>query len=167
MHLHPALELVISICLMSVTVLVGWRVVLGTKPLPVVQSLTIATVANLMGKLFVSIWHLPPALGYSLGIVAMAIVVLTWWGNNRVSVKTRADTEVRTLLAMAFFIVATTLVMANWRLHAWIAATRGVALAEIERSMPLWSVNLFAVIVAIWVGTLLLVTRPESNRPRE
>ena len=74
MHLNPALELVISICLMSVTILVGWRVVLGTKPLPVVQSLLIAAVANLLGKLFVSVWHLPPALGYSLPTLSFFIL---------------------------------------------------------------------------------------------
>ena len=74
MHLNPVLELVISICLMSVTILVGWRVVLGTKPLPVVQSLIIAAVANLLGKLFVSAWHLPPALGYSLPTLSFFIL---------------------------------------------------------------------------------------------
>ena len=74
MHLNPALELVISICLMSVTILVGWRVVLGKKPLPIVPSLIIAAVANLLGKLFVSVWHLPPALSYSLPTVSFFIL---------------------------------------------------------------------------------------------
>jgi hypothetical protein len=74
MHLNPALELVISIVLMAVTILVGWRVVLGTKPLPVGKSLIIATVANLLGKLFVSVWHLPPAVSYSLPTLAYFIL---------------------------------------------------------------------------------------------
>jgi hypothetical protein len=74
MHLNPALELVISICLMSVTILAGWRVVLGTKPLPLVQSVTIATVANLFGKLFVSVWYLPATLSYSLPTLSFFIL---------------------------------------------------------------------------------------------
>ena len=100
----------------------------------------------------------------SLGIVAAAIVILTWWGNNRARRKTVADPEVRTLLEMVLLIVATILVMVNWRLHGWIAATRCVALVEIQRSMPLWSVNLSAGILSVWLGTLLVMKRPKSTR---
>jgi RNA polymerase sigma factor (sigma-70 family) len=101
---------------------------------------------------------------FSLGIVAATIVGLTWWGNHRAQRKTVADAEVRTLLEMVLLIVATTLVMVDWRLHGWIAATRGVALAEIQRSMPLWSVNLCAGILTIWLGALLVTTRPKGTR---
>jgi RNA polymerase sigma factor (sigma-70 family) len=100
----------------------------------------------------------------SLGIVTAAIVGLTWWGNNRARRKTVEDAEVRTLLEMVLLIVATTLVMVDWRLHGWIAATRGVALTEIQRSMPLWSVNLCAGILSIWLGALLVMTRPKGTR---
>lgn len=100
----------------------------------------------------------------SVAVVAMAIVILTAWAVNRVRSKTGAGSEIRALLEMVLLIVGTTLVMVNWRLHAWIATTRGVALAEIQRSMPLWSVNLFASILAIWVGLLLMMTRPKGSR---
>ena len=99
----------------------------------------------------------------SLGIVAAAIVGLTWWGNSRARRKTDADPEMRALLQLVLLIVATTVVMVNWRLHGWIATTRGVALDEIQRGMPLWSVNLFASVLALWVAALLVMTRLKNT----
>jgi hydrogenase-4 membrane subunit HyfE len=99
----------------------------------------------------------------SVGIVVGAIVILTWWANHRVRKKTGEDSEVRTLLELVLLIVATTLIMVNWQLQGWIATTRGVALAELQRSMPLWSVNLCASVLAVWVGALLLMTRPRRT----
>ena len=65
-HLAPALEFLISIALGSLTVLVGWRVVLGTKPLPIAAAIFITAVDNSLGKLLFSFFHLPAAVSYSL-----------------------------------------------------------------------------------------------------
>jgi hypothetical protein len=66
LSLNPALEFLISIALGSLTVLVGWRVVLGTKPLPVAAAIFITAVDNTLGKLLFSFFHLPAAVSYSL-----------------------------------------------------------------------------------------------------
>lgn len=77
MHLlqfNPALQFLVSIALGSVTVLVGWRVVLGTKPLPIGTAVFITAVDNSLGKLFFSIFHLPAAVSYSLPTVVFLIL---------------------------------------------------------------------------------------------
>jgi hypothetical protein len=66
LQLNPAYEFLISIALGSLTVLVGWRVVLGTKPLPIAAAIFITAVDNSLGKLLFSIFHLPAAVSYSL-----------------------------------------------------------------------------------------------------
>jgi hypothetical protein len=73
-QLNPALEFLISIVLGSVTVLVGWRVVLGTKPLPIGAAIFITAVDNSLGKLFFSVFHFPAALSYSLPTLAFLIL---------------------------------------------------------------------------------------------
>lgn len=60
----------ISIIFMAATIVVSAGLVLRIRPLPYVPALLIATVANLLGKLFVSVLHWPGAISYSLPTVA-------------------------------------------------------------------------------------------------
>jgi hypothetical protein len=64
--LNPALEFLISIALGSITLLVGWRVVLGTKPLPIAAAIFITAIDHSLGKLLFSLFHLPATESYSL-----------------------------------------------------------------------------------------------------
>jgi len=66
MEIRPEVGIVVSIVLMGATILIGNLAVLKIKPQPIVQSLIIATVSNLLGKLFVSVLHLPGAISYSV-----------------------------------------------------------------------------------------------------
>ena len=56
----------ISILLMAGTIVTSAGLVLRIRPLPYWQALLIAAVANLLGKLFVSVLHWPGAVSYSL-----------------------------------------------------------------------------------------------------
>jgi hypothetical protein len=58
--------ILISILLMAATIVVSAGLVLRIRPLPYWQALLIATVANLLGKLFVSVLHWPGVVSYSL-----------------------------------------------------------------------------------------------------
>jgi hypothetical protein len=58
--------ILISILLMATTIVVSAGLVLRIRPLPYWQALLIATVANLLGKLFVSVLHWPGVVSYSL-----------------------------------------------------------------------------------------------------
>jgi len=56
----------ISILLMASTIVASAGFVLRIRPLPYWQALLIAAVANPMGKLFVSVFHWPSVVSYSL-----------------------------------------------------------------------------------------------------
>ena len=60
----------VSILLMAATIVVSAGVVLRIRPLPYWQALMIAAVANLLGKLFVSVLHWPGVVLYSLPTIA-------------------------------------------------------------------------------------------------
>ena len=69
-----AIAIVVSIVLMAFTIIVSAGVVLRVHPLPYAQALLIATVANLAGKLLVSVLHWPGAVSYSLPTLAFLIL---------------------------------------------------------------------------------------------
>jgi hypothetical protein len=60
----------VSILLMAATIVVPAGVVLRIRPLPYWQALMIAAVANLFGKLFVSVLHWPGVVSYTLPTIA-------------------------------------------------------------------------------------------------
>jgi hypothetical protein len=62
--------IVISILLMATTIVVSAGLVLRVRPIPYWQALTIAAIANVLGKLFVSVLHWPAAISYSLPTIA-------------------------------------------------------------------------------------------------
>ena len=70
MEINPT----VGIILMAITILVGNVAVLKIKPQPILQALSIATVSNLPGKLFVSVLHLPGAISYSVPTLALFLL---------------------------------------------------------------------------------------------
>jgi len=59
---------------MAVTILVGVKLVLKIKPLPVGKAIIMATVSVLLGKWFVAGLHLPALLSYALPTAAFFIL---------------------------------------------------------------------------------------------
>lgn len=70
MALPDPVAILISIIFMGVTILVSAGLVLRIRPLPYAPALLIAAVANLLGKLFVSVLHWPGAISYSVPTIA-------------------------------------------------------------------------------------------------
>ena len=70
MTLPDPIAIVVSILLMAVTIVVSAGLVLRIRPLPHGRAPLIAAVANLLGKLFVSVLHWPGAISYSLPTIA-------------------------------------------------------------------------------------------------
>ncbi len=66
MEISPLIQIGLSIVFMALTILFGERLILRLKKLPIWQALVIAAASNLLGKLFVSVLHLPGALSYSI-----------------------------------------------------------------------------------------------------
>jgi len=63
-------------------------------------------------------------------------------------------------LALAWAIV---LAILNLRLNVWLAAFRGVDIAEIHRLLPVWVVPLATLTLLIWTGVFVALTTP--HRP--
>lgn len=74
MTLPDPVGIVISIVLMAATIIASAGLILRIRPLPYVRALLIAAVANLLGKVFVSVLHWPGAISYSLPTVAFLIL---------------------------------------------------------------------------------------------
>jgi hypothetical protein len=54
-----------------------------------------------------------------------------------------------------------TLVMVNWRLYGWLAATGNLTVAEARERIPLWTMNLFTVVLcALMAGMVFVTFRP-------
>ena len=70
MEINSTVGIIISIILMAITILIGNLAVLKIKPQPIIQALIIATVSNLLGKLFVSVLQLPGSISYSVPTLA-------------------------------------------------------------------------------------------------
>lgn len=70
MHVNDSVAIVISIILMAITIVVSAGMVLRVRPIPFSQALLIAAVANLLGKLFVSVLHWPGIVSYSLPTIS-------------------------------------------------------------------------------------------------
>ena len=66
-------------------------------------------------------------------------------------------------LALAWAFV---LAILNLRLNVWLAAFRGVDLAEIHRLLPAWAVPLATVTLLIWTGVLVALTKPQPPAVR-
>jgi RNA polymerase sigma factor (sigma-70 family) len=56
------------------------------------------------------------------------------------------------------------LVVLNWRLGGWLAAYRGADLAVIHGLLPEWALPVATLTLAVWIGALVALTRPERAR---
>ena len=74
MVLPDPVGIVVSILLMAITIIVSAGLILRIRPLPYGPALLIAAVANLLGKLFVSVLHWPGPVSYSLPTLAFFVL---------------------------------------------------------------------------------------------
>ncbi len=58
------------------------------------------------------------------------------------------------------------LLMLNWRLDLWIAVRNGrqnpLSLSEVNSILPMWIVHAATALLLLWVGALLLMTKPKQ-----
>ncbi len=51
----------------------------------------------------------------------------------------------------------------NLRFDVWMASMYGTSVAELHRQMPTWIVPLLTLVLALWSGILLILTRPKGG----
>ena len=64
------------------------------------------------------------------------------------------------------FIVGVILLMLNWRLDRWMAVILGSDLAGTHLFLPMWIIHLSTLLLVIWIGVLVTLTRPVGSRPK-
>ncbi len=96
----------------------------------------------------------------SVGILAGIMVVLGVWHffDFRGRTGTAAVRAGIRRLTLDFGVI---LVVLNLRLEVWLAARREVSLAEFHRLLPAWVVPLLTLTLLLWIGVLLVLTKPK------
>jgi hypothetical protein len=51
----------------------------------------------------------------------------------------------------------------NLRFDTWAAVWYGVGVPELHRLVPTWMVPLLTLVVVVWAGVLLALTRPKAK----
>jgi hypothetical protein len=103
--------------------------------------------------------HLARLAGDDLGVgfVILLIVIVSLLNILALARSPRLMIPVATVAIFGAIIM-----MLNWRLDAWIAAQRGTD--PLQTHVPLWSVNLFAAVVVVWVLAASALTRRPTVR---
>jgi len=101
----------------------------------------------------------------SVGIITGTMVVLGVWHffQFRGRTGTAAIGAGIRRLTVAFGAI---LVILNWRLDVWLAARREVSLAEFHRLLPVWVIPLLTLTLLIWIGMVLVLTKPNRSASR-
>jgi hypothetical protein len=63
-------------------------------------------------------------------------------------------------LALAWAVI---LAILNLRLDKWEASLHGMDLAAMHRLLPVWTIPLLTLALLIWVGVMLVLTKPERH----
>ncbi|HMD53804.1 MAG TPA: sigma-70 family RNA polymerase sigma factor [Phycisphaerae bacterium] len=97
----------------------------------------------------------------SAGIVAAIIGILCLWSALQKHDHGKWPDPVKSMAKFLSVMVVVMLVMLNWKLRSWVAVHDGVSISQVQGELPLWPINLFAVVLFIWmVGLIKLTKRP-------
>jgi RNA polymerase sigma factor (sigma-70 family) len=131
---------------------------------PMTSASRVAIVAGIYVAMFSAMIYLAfKTHDWLAGTILLgAMVVLGGWhlvyvGSREGMAAWRAMTR-RLVLAWAVI-----LVVLNWRLGGWVAAARGVGLAEIHGLLPGWVIPMATLTLLLWIGVLVALTRPRRG----
>jgi RNA polymerase sigma factor (sigma-70 family) len=98
----------------------------------------------------------------SAGIITGTMVALGVW--RFIQCRGRTGTAaLHAAIGHAVLAWGVILVALNLRLGVWLAARREVSLAELHRLLPAWVVPSATLILLVWVGVVLAMTRPHPS----
>ncbi|HVM59446.1 MAG TPA: sigma-70 family RNA polymerase sigma factor [Verrucomicrobiae bacterium] len=91
------------------------------------------------------------------GMIPMAGWYLYQLRRKAGSVSMRASAKHMTLLCGLILLAL------NLRLDVWVAARRGVSVAEVHQFLPVWLIPLLSVALIAWVAALIAITKPKAK----
>ena len=95
----------------------------------------------------------------SAGIVAAVIGVICLLSAFQKRDHKKWPDPVQSMAGYFSLLVVVMLVMLNWRLRMWVAGHDGVSISQIQGELPLWPINLFAVVLFVWMAALIRFTK--------
>jgi RNA polymerase sigma factor (sigma-70 family) len=99
------------------------------------------------------------------GIVGGIMTVLGIW--HFLDVRGQSEPPaMRTVIGHLALAWAFVLAILNLRLNVWLAAFRGVDIAEIHRLLPVWAIPLATLTLLVWTGVLVALTKPQPPAVR-
>jgi len=96
---------------------------------------------------------------FSVEIISAAIVAISVYLAYRLPL-TQPDRSVLHMFETFTLCLIVILVMLNWRLPQWIAAVYDIGAGATQDSVPLWGINLCALVLIVWTAILTVLSRP-------
>lgn len=162
--LYAVLVVTLTVSMVRRAIVVRWQDVRSGAISPTAEDPIITTNAGIFWAIGVHLisfvwlidlaWQSGDRLG--AGITAAAMVASCMWTICRLRNKTHAAK--RMTWAHLGVIFGVIILMLNWRVDVWMAAMRGIDLAEAHRLLPMWTVHLMTVAFLLVVGALLAFT---------
>lgn len=98
------------------------------------------------------------AAGFIVGIMLMLSLGHFYFSKGKTGVAAALNYTAQLASTCAVF-----LAIFNLRFDTWAATWYGVDAAELHRLVPTWMVPVFTLVLAIWAGVLLALTRPKTG----
>jgi hypothetical protein len=98
------------------------------------------------------------------GIIT-GLMVLLGVGNYFQHLARTGSAIIRATIRQLALIWAVILVILNLRLDAWVASLHGMDLAALHRLLPAWTIPALTMALLLWIGMMLVLTRPKVRLP--
>jgi RNA polymerase sigma factor (sigma-70 family) len=131
----------------------------GIKTPSTKRRIVLAVVLHLACFGWMIVWAMQSGDGISAALIAGVMVSLGLLNVFRHRDKTGVSIMPATArhLALVFCVM---LIVVNWRVDVWLAAGRGISLAEMHRLLPMWVIHVLTLALVVWTGMLLAITQP-------
>jgi hypothetical protein len=99
---------------------------------------------------------------FSVEIISAAIVAISVYLAYRLPL-TQPDRSVLHMFETFTLCLIVILVMLNWHLPQWISSVDDIRAGATQDSVPLWGINLCALVLFVWTAILTVLSRPASE----
>lgn len=139
-------------------------------PVPAVQPMRSFTLAAVAAGSHLAMFSWLIALAWRCADPAGAAVATGIMGGlgvvAYVRARGRAGTDLGRMTGIHVGVMAVAILMfLNLRTTAWVAASRGISVADASQTLPIWIVPVLTAALVVWVALVVAVTRPGRNLP--
>jgi RNA polymerase sigma factor (sigma-70 family) len=109
-------------------------------------------------------WSAHDMLGVIIvSVTTVILIAAATWGFRRWP-NARGGSRFAAVYVLVIGLI--TIPMVDWRFYAWLAAQRGMTVAEIHQQLPLWSLNLLIITLFACAELMVLASTPIASNTR-